>query len=137
MLICEALGSRLVFRAGRGAQNFMNVFLGFAPEIQARLDWKPRHAHPGVTGPTARAPVGDGESTPSVAVYALVLHLRILVIFATIIFSGEKNRLLNEPNLFFHSYEVYLVAGCCVLTTCSCLEAALGSLARTVSFRCH
>lgn len=82
--------------------------------------------------------MGHGESTTVVAVYALVLHLRILRIFAIIVFFPEGGHFLNEPNLlFFHINDMHLATGCFVLTTYSLLDVALGPRARTVSFRYH
>lgn len=45
----------------------MNVLLGLTPRIKLGL-MEPGSVHLGVTGPTTRAPVGNGESTTSVAV---------------------------------------------------------------------
>lgn len=47
--------------------------------------------------------------------------LRILGIFAIMVFSGKKNKnktFLNEPNLLsLHFYDMHLAVGCFVLTT--------------------
>lgn len=68
----------------------MNVFPGWTPRTQNWARSKPTSAHLEVTGPTTRAPVDEGESTTVVAVYALVFHLRILRIFAIIVFFWKK-----------------------------------------------
>lgn len=63
-----------------------------------------------------------------------LLHLRIR---GTSAFFPLKKKIffLNEPNLLsFHLYDMHLAVGF-VLTTYSCLDAALASRARATSFR--
>lgn len=81
-------------------------------------------AHLGVTGP-AREPVVTDHRSVAVRAFSLFC-LRIIGTCA--LFPLEKNFFLNEPNLLsFHLCDIHVAVGCFVLTTYSCLDAALAS----------